>query len=61
MYKALIDFSGVVSMKKGEVKEIADKSIVNDLVKAGYIEIYEPAPSKATTTKVKKKNPKKGE
>lgn len=38
MYKALISFSGVISMVAGEVKEIADKEIVKDLLQAGYIE-----------------------
>ena len=35
--KALISFSGVVSMGVGEVKEILDESIVKDLLRAGYI------------------------
>lgn len=38
MYKALISFSGLISMKKGEIKEITDTEIVEDLIKAGYIE-----------------------
>jgi hypothetical protein len=48
-YKALVGFSGLVSMKKGEVKEIKDKHIVDDLLKAGYIEPIEKP--KATTKK----------
>ena len=36
--KALIGFSGLVSMRKGEVKNIRDKSIVTDLLRAGYVE-----------------------
>lgn len=36
-YKAKISFSGLVSMSKGEVKEIKDKYIVDDLLRAGYI------------------------
>ena len=40
-YKALVGFSGQVSMSKGEVKEIKDKYIVDDLLKAGYIEAVE--------------------
>lgn len=43
MYKALKSFSGVVSMAEGEVKDISDNLIVNDLVKAGYIEEVKPA------------------
>ncbi len=37
MYKALVGFSGAISMSKGEVREIKDKSLVADLTKAGYI------------------------
>ena len=40
-YRALKGFSGLISMKKGEVKEIKDKYIVDDLLKAGYIEAVE--------------------
>lgn len=40
-YRALKGFSGLISMKKGEVKEIKDKYIVDDLLKAGYIEATE--------------------
>lgn len=36
--KALKTFSGAVSMYKGEVREISDKYILDDLTKAGYIE-----------------------
>jgi hypothetical protein len=38
MYKALIGFSGLISMNKGQVREIKDKEIIKDLLKAGYIE-----------------------
>lgn len=38
MYKALISFSGVISMRKGEVKAITDKEVIADLLRAGYIE-----------------------
>ena len=36
-YKALISFSGVISMAEGEVREISDKALIDDLTKAGYI------------------------
>lgn len=36
-YKALVSFSGVISMAMGEVREISDLAIVDDLVGAGYI------------------------
>lgn len=38
MYKALKSFGGKISMKKGEVKDINDEDIANDLLNAGYIE-----------------------
>lgn len=38
MFKALKSFCGKVSMKKGEIKEINDVNISNDLLNAGYIE-----------------------
>lgn len=38
MYKALVSFSGLINMTKGEVREIKDKEIIKDLLKAGYIE-----------------------
>ena len=45
MYRALVGFSGLVSMKKGEVKAIKDKKVVKDLLKAGYIEEIKPKKS----------------
>lgn len=36
--KALICFSGVVSMYKGEEREINDSDILTDLINANYIE-----------------------
>ena len=38
MYKALVGFSGLINMRKDEVREIKDKEIIKDLLKAGYIE-----------------------
>ena len=51
-YEALVGFSGAISMSKGEVGEIKDKSLIADLTEAGYI--------KAVTPK-KEKTSKKGE
>lgn len=36
--KALVSFSGALSMRQGEEKDINDKFILEDLLKAGYIE-----------------------
>lgn len=41
MYRATIGFSGLINMTKGEVKEIKDKKLIEDLLKAGYIEPVE--------------------
>lgn len=38
MYKALTSFTGLLSMAQGEIKEITDKSVIKDLIRAGYIE-----------------------
>lgn len=38
LYRALKSFSGVISMKKGEVKDIAEKLLVGDLLRSKYIE-----------------------
>lgn len=38
MYRAKVCFSGLISMRKNDVKDIKDKNIVKDLLKAGYIE-----------------------
>lgn len=38
LYKAKVSFAGKVSMTMGEVREISDPSIVEDLLKAKYIE-----------------------
>lgn len=46
MYKAVKGFSGLITMKKGEVKEIKDKAIVKDLLKAGYIVEVKPEKAK---------------
>lgn len=36
--KALVNFSGLISMRKGEIREIKDKEIYSDLIKVGYVE-----------------------
>ena len=41
MYKAIKSFSGVINMKKGEVKDIVNKNVVEDLLRVGYIEALE--------------------
>lgn len=58
-YKALLSFSGVVSMAMGEIKEIKDESIANDLLNVGYIEEVKEAKVKKTE-KVKETKTKRG-
>ena len=38
IYKALVSFAGTISMKAGEVREISDQPVADDLLRAGYIE-----------------------
>ena len=45
-YRAVISFTGKVSMMMGEVREISDQSIVKDLLNAKYIEPIETKPRK---------------
>ena len=54
--KALKSFSGLVSMVKGEVRDIEDDFIVNDLIRSGYCEDLE-----VKATKSKAKSSKGGE
>lgn len=53
MYKALKTFSGVISMVKGEVRDIDDAEVVADLLRAKYIVDLEEK-RKATTKKTTK-------
>lgn len=46
MYKALVSFSGKLSMVKGKVMEIKDKELIKDLLNAGYIEEVKPTKKK---------------
>lgn len=63
MYKALKSFCGQVTMRRGELKEITDPIVVNDLLRAGYIEKFTPGPPAADHTpkviKTAKKKKKK--
>lgn len=45
--KALVSFAGSVTMARDEVKDIKEESIVEDLLRAGYVEQVK------TTKKVK--------
>ena len=59
MYKATRSFSGIVSMKKGDVKEINNEEVAKDLIRAGYvIELADESKPKTTSSK---KSSKKGD
>lgn len=58
MYKALKSFVGKISMVEGEVKEILDKEVAEDLLKAGYIEKLADNKVKEEIKKVISKNKK---
>ena len=67
-YRALVSFTGLVSMAKGQVREISDLSLAQDLLKAIYIEevgateIGSDEPKEETVPKPKKtRSPKKKE
>ena len=38
LVRAKVNFSGAVSMSAGDVKDIRNSYILNDLLKAGYVE-----------------------
>lgn len=62
IYKATKSFSGLVNMKKGEVKEIKNEEIANDLLRAGFVmALDDEKPVKSTSKKSSKKNDKDGE
>ena len=54
MYKALVSFGGQVSMAQGEVREISDKAVVKDLLKAKYIEEVKAEKKSSAKTKTAK-------
>ena len=60
-YKAIVSFSGKIAMAMGDIREIEDASLVDDLMKAGYIipfeaEAKEKPKKKTTKRKERKKN-----
>lgn len=44
--KALVSFAGVLTMRRGETKEIADDAVARDLLRAGYIAVEKVADAK---------------
>ena len=60
-YMATVSFSGKISMHKGEVREISDPSLVEDLTKAGYIFPFEATTKKKDETNTTKRKGKTNE
>lgn len=58
-YKALTTFSGAVNMVAGEVRELTDKAVIDDLLHAGYIAQVEAKASTKGKAVAKKKTAKK--
>lgn len=60
--KAIKSFVGVVSMSVGDIKDIQSDEVVNDLVKAGYVEAVDDKPKAKPKAKPEAKKPtaKKG-
>lgn len=55
-YRALVSFAGIVTMGAGEVADLEDDEVIEDLLKAGYIEKVEAekAPKKAVRSRESK-------
>lgn len=51
MYRALVSFCGLIAMAEGDVRDIANKEVVKDLLKAGYIEEVKDKSAKKKTAK----------
>jgi len=54
-YRALISFVGLISMAKGETREINNKEIISDLLKAKYIEEVKEKSKEEIKEPIKKK------
>lgn len=64
MYKAIKSFSGIISMKKGDEREIKDEDVAKDLLRAGFViglESEEKPKATASSKKASKKAVKDGE
>lgn len=60
LYKATVSFSGKVSMSMGEVREISDQALADDLTKAGYIMPVEADKPQKAKAEPKPKATRKG-
>lgn len=55
-YRALVSFSGIISMAMGEIREIDDEPIAKDLLRAGYIEELKEMATKVAESSKETKN-----
>ena len=53
-YIATKSFTGIISMKKGDVRDITDEALAKDLLNAGYVKELEESKPKASSKKPKK-------
>ncbi len=51
--KALVSFAGLVTMGVGETKDINDKVVLNDLIKAKFVEPVKSTRKKANADESK--------
>lgn len=54
-YIACVSFSGAISMAKGQIREIPDSALADDLQKAGYIIPYEATSKEEKPVEEKKR------
>ena len=55
--RAIVSFTGTISMAMGEVREISDLAIAKNLIKVGYVE--EIKDKNETVTEKKTKSPRR--
>lgn len=56
--KALVSFAGIVTMAKGEEREIKDSYVLKDLLRVGYVEEVKVKVSAEPKTKPKTRQKK---
>lgn len=59
LVRAKVSFVGTFSMYKGEVKECSDEAVLQDLLKAGYIEEVKQEAPKGGSQNESKRNKSK--
>ena len=53
--KALTSFAGPITMFGGEIRNITDEKVANDLIDCGYVEAVEDAKASPTASKADSK------